>query len=421
MNHGNDPNRHLGLLALLGAALCFPAHSQGNDPVDLTLQEHRSIVVDRPTDGDNSHPLSNPWWENLDIYGFGAVGYYDTGSDATRANGGFEIKEASLFIEADVWLDTDFFIELQTNRLGKDNQLFTRTGEVYIHFRELQLGSSNPFGVKVGRIDIPFGEEYLWQDAIDNPLISNSAAYPYGWDEGLLVYGDVGGVSWIAAIMDGTDARSEDDNTDKALAVKASGHLLESLYLSASIMRNGDAAKSAIEFGGSHFEPVGASHVSTLGASASPQVSADLFEINAKYDLSTLASGRYSYLALTVGAARQKDTDPGFDRDFRWLTIEPYITINAHWFAVLRYSVIGTHDDAAGYHFDGKTFAGGNGAFGYDVRRFRRLAAGIGWLPNPNVRVKFEVGDDQFALVGNSPLPNGGDRKFIAAEIAVGF
>ena len=40
--------------------------------------------------------------------------------------------------------------------------------------------------MKLGRIDIPFGDEYLWQDAIDNPLITNSAAYPYGWDEGIL-------------------------------------------------------------------------------------------------------------------------------------------------------------------------------------------------------------------------------------------
>ena len=159
--------------------------------VDLTPREGPPLASnDDPESDDQDHVLASAWWSNFDIYGFGAAGYYDTGSDATRAAGGFEIKEASLFVEADVWEGVSFFVELQTNRLGRDDQLFTRTGEVYVHFRELRLGNLPPFGLKLGRIDLPFGEEYLWQDASDNPLITNSAAYPYGWDEGVLLYGD---------------------------------------------------------------------------------------------------------------------------------------------------------------------------------------------------------------------------------------
>ena len=163
--------------------------------------------------------LTNPWWKNIEISGFGAAGFYDTGSAGTRADGGFEIKEASLFFDAEVWKDISFFLELQTNRLGKDDTLFTRTGEVYAHFRNIGAEDST-LGIKLGRFDLPFGEEYLWQDAIDNPLITNSAAYPYGWDEGILIYDTTRHFSWIAAITSGTDARSKEENSAKALNLK---------------------------------------------------------------------------------------------------------------------------------------------------------------------------------------------------------
>ena len=51
-------------------------------------------------DVEDDHVLSNPWWRNFDLSGFGSVGYYDTGRNGTRPHGGFEIKEASLFVLA---------------------------------------------------------------------------------------------------------------------------------------------------------------------------------------------------------------------------------------------------------------------------------------------------------------------------------
>ena len=383
--------------------------------VDLSPQQQHSIE-----DVNNSNVLSNPWWRNFDISGFGAAGYYDTGSAGTRDNGGFEIKEASLFVTAEVWDDVEFFIELQTNRLGKDNDKFSRTGEVYVHFHDISLTDSVTVGLKLGRIDIPFGEEYLWQDAIDNPLITNSAAYPYGWDEGLLVYGDIHGLGWIAAITDGTDDRSTEENSDKALNFKIYGRPIESLDLSLSMMTNGDVSKSAIEFGGSHFRPVGVAHQSTAGISPSTEVDGDLLEFNAKYSFSV--ASYEAYLALAVGAAKSDDSDPLFDRDFRWFSIEPLLKFNTHWYATLRFSEIGTYDGGEGYHFDGKTFAGGNAAFGYDTQRFQRLSIGLGWTPNPHIRAKLEFGRDRFELIDVSALtPNNGNRSFAGFEIAVGF
>lgn len=391
------------------------SNNKDNILVDLSDQENTSIE-----DSFGSHVLSNPWWKNIEIHGFGAVGYYDTGSAATRDYGGFEIKESSLFVEAEVWEDIALFWEIQANRLGKDDQLLIRTGEIYAHFRNLELGDLPVFGVKAGRFDIPFGEEYLWQDSIDNPLITNSAPYPYGWDEGVLIYSEFKGVNWILAVTDGTDARSSEENSDKAVNIKLYGNPLDSLYLSGSFMYNGNASKSAIEFGGSHFRPVGASHQSSLGSSSSDEVESGLVEFDAKYSFHS--SSFDGYIAASLGGATQDDSNPSFDRDFFWYSIEPFVSYHNTWYAVARYSEIGTYDDDEGYHFDGKTFAGGNSAFGYDTRRFRRLALGLGWTPNPNVRAKLEIGQDWFDLIRSSTIStNNDDRKFIGAEVAVGF
>jgi len=92
------------------------------------------------------------------------------------------------------------------------------------------------------------------------------------------------------------------------------------------------------------------------------------------------------------------------------------------WYTIIRYSEIGTYDGSAGHHFDGKTFAGGNAAFGFDTRRFQRLSIGLGWTPNLRVRVKFEVARDRFELIDVSTLiPDNGNRGFAGFEVAVGF
>lgn len=379
----------------------------------VDLSEHQQTQLNSPAD---AHVLSNPWWQNIEIWGFGAAGYYDTGSGGTRDPGSFEIKEASLFVEAQVWEKTSFFIELQTNRLGADNDKYVRTGEVYIHLRDVLETNTGSVGVKIGRFDIPFGEEYLWQDAIDNPLITNSASYPYGWDEGVLAYGNWGELNWVAAISDGSDARSSDDTSDKAFNLKLYGNLLHPLYLSASYMYNGDGKKSAVEFGGSHFQPV---TDSAVGSSTSAEVNSDMWELNLKYQFSL--GDMPGYVALTGGWANQDDADSNFDRDFSWFSVEPFLQVTNRFYGVVRYSEIGTFDDDEGFHFDGKTFAGGNSAYGFDTKRFRRLGVGIGWQPNPRTRAKLEIGRDWFDLIDASNINKDDDRNFVGLEMAVGF
>ena len=384
--------------------------------VDLSGEEYLSIDEEFGT-----HILAKPWYRNMTVSGFGGMGYLKTGAAGTRRNGGFLIKEVSLFLEQDVWSDITFFVEIQTNRLGQDSTLFIRTGEVYIHFRNLtEIQGKSSLGLKIGRFDIPFGEEYLWQDAKDNPLISNSAYYPYGWDEGVLFYGTISRINWIFSIMDGTYQRSVEDHPSKAWTGKIYTDLWNRFYLSISLMTNGWANKSAIEFGESHIEPVGLHYSSTNGKSPNDKVKSNLLEIDVKYRLGNL--GKWGHVSATFGSAQLIDRNPEFSRDWKWFSIEPLIKINNNIYGIFRLSEIGTYNNRKGYHFDGKTTAGGNNAFGYDTRRFRRVSMGVGWKPNPHLLLKAELSQDWFYLIDNSPFkPRNDQRGLIGFEMVASF
>ena len=83
--------------------LAFTGNSQGSSSVNLSAD--RSFVDLSPNEESSietftdSHVLSNPWWRNVEISGFAASGFYDTGGAGTRDHGSFEVKESSLFVE----------------------------------------------------------------------------------------------------------------------------------------------------------------------------------------------------------------------------------------------------------------------------------------------------------------------------------
>ena len=119
----------------------------------------------------SQHVLARPWYDNIEIWGFGAFWFAATGADGLRSEAGFEIKESTVFIEAQAWENASVFLEIQTTPPLRDQDQRVSTGEVYAQFRDF-LGSWTRYqvGLKVGRIDIPFGEEYLLQDAVDNVI-----------------------------------------------------------------------------------------------------------------------------------------------------------------------------------------------------------------------------------------------------------
>lgn len=406
-------------LGLATAPVAPPAAS----PASVTLEQDELAALPQ---GPASHVLERPWYENIRIDGFGGAGFVWTGGQAAKPHGGFLNYEATLNVDAQVWDDVRYFHELQTVRLGDENTKFVRTGEVYVHFKDLAhtLFGREGIGVgaKLGREDIPVGEDYLTQDVTENPLVTLSAAYPYGWDEGLVLYGRLGGLGWILGLMDGTDARAVEDNADKFVSVKLYGQPTKRLDLSASAFRNGESSQSAWELGGSHLVPVGSGGLtSAAGASTSRSVDAYSYELDGRYAL-----GPDRYLKAQFGSVFVDDDDSRFDRTIYYVQLEPKWNLGPalrnNAYLVARVSAVGTFDADEGYAFDGKPFANGSAAFGFDTRSLMRYAVGAGYWVNPRTLIKVEYALDDFRVISQSSLDDEHEqRDLLAMMVATKF
>ena len=411
------------LFAILFTALCA-RESAGVEGAPInsldalqTTEPSDSSVVDLsgdelpalPPTKAPTHLLAKPWYQNLELSGFAAFWLADSGADGTRPEAGFVVKESSLFLEADAWQDLALFFEVQTTGLQRDHNTSLRTGEIYAHFRNaLKKWGDGLLGIKVGRTDIPFGEEYLWQDAPDNPLISNSAAYPWLWDEGILFYGSARGLDWVLAVMDGTISRSQEDNDAKAVVGKISAAPWQPLHLSISLMRNGASQRAALLLGGTPLQPV--------DGSPSLYIDATLYQLDVQW-----TPGSQTRFDLSFGRANIQDAAATFDRNLRWFMLQGRRTLTSRLHTAARYSEIGTYDSDAGYKIDGEFLAGGS-AFASDVKHLRRMAVGLGWQINPHSGLKLELGRDAFALIDSSPFTASDDeRDHFVIELHVSF
>ncbi len=398
----------------LGAHATEPGERAGAQAgLDLSERQLPSITETR-----GSNPLSRPWFENIEVSGFGAFSYLDTGSAGARPHGGFLLQEASIFLDAQAWEQADVHFDIQAAPLGVGASEQVGIGELYGNLKNLWTNpDGDHIGLKAGRFYVPFGEEYTWTRAPDNPLLSNSAPDPYGLAQGVQLYGSWGKLGWIAALSDGAEELDAGDHLAKALNLKVWGEPAGSVHLSASFMLNGKTDKSALEFGGSNLQPVGADGSSSAGASPSTEIRAQLGELDAKLRLRSDAS-----LALAFGAGKVDDAVDTFDRNLKWFRFEPRCDLSESVFAVLRVSEIGTYDAARGYHFDGEILAEGNDAFGYDTKRFQRLSLGLGWKINPHALAKIEVGRDRFWVISSSPISaSADDRTFFGSELVLSF
>jgi len=367
----------------------------------------------------DDHVLARPWFENLDVWGYGAFVYLDSGDElGVRPEGSFLVHQATLFFDAQVWEDTSLYVELQVVRFDYDYDRWTRSGELYARFHDLFLADDGQgLDLKAGRVDIPFGEEYLWQDAPDNPLFSQTAAFPYGSDEGLVLSDGSGRVGWAAALLDGSAGRSNDVAQGTLLAGKVWGEPRDDLYASLSVLASGETTESSLLLGRNGFAPVGSLSPSSAGTSPSETVEALAAELDLRYEL----GARWTLSAGIGGADIDDPEDDAFDRELLWYFVEPRWELRDDLYAVLRYSAVATGDDDEGYLLDGKPVAWGRD-YGYDTRRLTRLSAGLGWEPNPRTLVKLEVGEDDFDLIDGSPYDDGdGDRRFVALGVVVSF
>lgn len=185
-------------------------------------------------------PLSTAFGK-VHLSGEGGVGLFHSGSRGRYPNTEFRVDEAKLFLEAPVWGEVYFFLELDAF-LREDSDINLGVGEAYVDVQNLSRlwNQDNQLNVRIGRMDIPFGEEYLTRDAIDNPLVSHSIMDLWGVDEGVALYGTWKKWQYVVAVQNGGHDGVRDYNGDKAVIARLGVDPLPWLHVSASVMRTGD-------------------------------------------------------------------------------------------------------------------------------------------------------------------------------------
>ena len=153
--------------------------SQSLDALSQKVQSLEAANAQRESAAlENSAPASGGFNLNKVVLGAeGGIGFFKTGSQGFAPNSEFRVNDARVFIESPVWKDVYFYGELDlATPENNDTQVYL--GELYLDFENVsQLwGHDGQLNVRAGRMYIPFGEEYLTRNAIDNPLILNSVA-----------------------------------------------------------------------------------------------------------------------------------------------------------------------------------------------------------------------------------------------------
>jgi hypothetical protein len=364
---------------------------QQNEMLQQTMKQQQSLIdslsrkVDqldktgRADEGETPKKENSFGLNKVVISGEGGVGYFQTGSQGIFPKGDFRVDEAKFFVETPVFQHVYFYSEINLMR-RESTDVTVQLGECYLDFENISRlwNRDGMLNLRLGRLDIPFGEEYIYRDAIDNPLISHSLSDFWGVDEGLELYGALGKFNYVVAVQNGGANQQHDFTRDKALVGRLSYAPAKWLHLSVSGMRTGDLSPvdfwSEIYFANGWFVPIGSTNTTRFHANL---VEGDM-EIK-------LPHGKIHAFG---GYVRYDDNDPGANngRDIYFYSVEGIHEITHKLYAGARFSQILARN---GYPLMGNGNMG-QYLFGTPATELWRLSLGMGYRWNQNLLVKAE-------------------------------
>ncbi len=352
----------------------------------------------------------------LNISGEGAVGVFDTGPTGAFPKSEFRADEVKLFLEAPIWDDVYVFSELNlVLRENADpnnvpNDFFTM-GELYLDFENVSKvwGSEGQLNVRIGRFDIPFGEEYQTRDAIRNPLISHSLSDTWGVDEGIELFGRLGPVNYALAVQNGGHPALRDYTSDKAVTARIGFAPTKWLDVSLSAMRTGSSDVPSYEMSELWF---GGGFIRALGSMATTSLShAELVELDWR------AHWAGGHLAAAGGYIHFDDNDTTADnrRDVYYYYVEGVQELTDKIYFATRWSHILADKGfpVVGYGNFKQYFTDNNEL----VDEMWRWSFGLGYRLSQSLLFKVEYSLEQ----GNKISGSDRTEKFLAAEAAFKF
>jgi hypothetical protein len=345
----------------------------------------------------------------VNLSGEGGVAFLSTGENGFVPHSEFRVDEARMFVEAPIWNEVYFFSDIDlATRENTDTKLYL--GELYLDFEDAsQLwGKDAQLNVRAGRMQIPFGEEYMNRYTMENPLISHSLSDFWGIDPGVELYGSLGKFSYVVAVQNGGGANGvQDFDGDKSVAGRISFDPNAHWHFSVSGMRTGDLDaqqdySSALWFGNGFFR--------SIGSSAATKFHADLVEgdITARW--------KSGHVSAFGGYARYEDNDPAADnaRDIFYYSVELEQNLPHKFYVATRFSQIYVEN---GYPIVGL----GNFNdyfFASQTTELWRLSIGVGYRFSDRLGLKAEYSFEQGDELGGGTRDN---EDFFGTEAVFKF
>jgi hypothetical protein len=340
----------------------------------------------------------------------GGVGFFHTGSEGFAPNSDFRVDEARLFIDAPVWNTVYFHSDIiLANR--ENPGLNVQLGELYLDFEDVsQLwGKDGQLNIRGGRMQIPFGEEYLKRYAMENPLISHSLTDLWGIDAGVELYGSFGKFSYVAAVQNGGNSSSlQDFDADKSVAGRISYDLNPHWHFSLSGMRTGNIKvpndfSSAIWFGNGFFRSLGFPPTTT-------SFDVDMVEGD------ITANWRNGHVSAFGGYSHYTDNDSFADnsRDIFYYSLELQQFVTKKVYLASRFSQILVDNGypIVGFGNFGEYF------FGPLTSQIWRASLGVGYRFSDNLALKMEYSFERGTTVGAGTR---NDEDFFGTEAVFKF
>ncbi len=372
------------------------------------------------------HGAGEQWFDRIELSGnLGLGSYY--GRYHFRSSGpirlgtlgsdGHVYVDGNLYLDAKVADNLSAFFEWHVTggmspwHFNYNSGKPVDIGEAYLKWKDFaSVGFLGDLTMKVGAFDLPFGEEYLWQDKIDNPMILSTAAWPWAIDQGVLISGKRNDYGWIASFTDGSATNLQDEHPSKAYNVKIYGKPLSKLYTSLSLMKNGTYTTPALWLGDNTF-PKGINGGEVKGFSAG------------EFDLISNAAD-WLEISANFGALKiSDDSAADADRTLHWWMFQPKVWVSDKVYTIARYSEFGANQAYKWMYADPAITSSTSPGLLYqnNLKKRIRYELGVGYKANPNTLLKLELARDKFRVDGGSIDPAKDNLDFVGAEVAVKF
>ncbi|HYR97077.1 MAG TPA: hypothetical protein VEM57_10090 [Candidatus Binatus sp.] len=407
------------------------------------LAERLRALEARFEDGSAGLPR---WLTRFHVAGNGTFAYREGDRHSPAPNGDLAADDTRVFLDTDLAEDlhlgerplvgyTSFYVEWEAVE-GQTVQ--NRVGSLYLRLDGI-LGF-DALNAKVGRVLLPYGEEYVRfaEQRAANPLLSFSAAAPYGRDQGILLFGGTPGrrVQYVAGVLAGDTGFAVDLGHQTQLAAKLIWEPRTWAHLSLSGLRTGplgsgtEPGAATLELGETHVTPFGsATDVPSFqnGARIADDPTGELSMNAGEADLIVNATD-WGRLWLAGGRVAIRSAGASaYDRDLTYGTAEAILGLGAftrtleRLYVAARYSAIGTFDRDRGYLLDAMN---GGEDLGFNTRRVTVASLGIGVRLTSFLTLKSEYSWYDFVLVrGVTPdiRADAGGRNFFGVGATVAF